>query len=102
MRAVVPTWILRRWDRIAAAQLCEAASRQAEEMDRLRSDIRHADELLDRTRAELQRADECAEFWREQALDMQLQLCEREGRESGITQTCKLVVAKPACRPDQP
>ncbi|MEJ1966479.1 MAG: hypothetical protein WDO56_35055 [Gammaproteobacteria bacterium] len=78
--AVVPTRILLRWDAIAAVQLCEAASRLAEEMDRLRGDL-HA-------------ADDSAEFWREQVLDMQLQLCERTGGEPGITQACELVVVR--------
>lgn len=99
IHAVVPTRILLRWDAIAAAQLCEAASLQAAEMDRLRSDIRFADQQLDKAWADLRRADDSAEFWREQALDMQLQLCERTGGELGITQACELVVAASARRP---
>lgn len=79
--AAVPTRILRKWDRIAATQLCEAASKQAEEMDRLRSDIAHADSLLD--------------FWHDQALSMQLQLCEEHGTRPGITQAGQLVEARP-------
>jgi hypothetical protein len=86
LRAVVPTRILLRWDALAAAQLCETASRQAAEITRLRVD---AESL----RGELQRADECIDFWREQALDMQLQLCARTRGEPGITLAGELVVA---------
>lgn len=42
--AVVPTAILRRWDVIAAAQLCEAASRLAAENERLEIELRWADQ----------------------------------------------------------
>lgn len=80
-RAIVPAQILRKWDVIAALQLIEAAPRLAEE--------------LEETRARLYDAENCADFWAEQAQDMQLQLCEREGGEPGITQACQLVVVQP-------
>jgi hypothetical protein len=82
--AVVPTRILRRWDALAAIQLCEAATRLAEAEERLRG--------------ELQRADDCAEAWREDALRLQEQLCEISGGHAGITQAGALVIV-PAGHP---
>lgn len=78
--AVVPTKILQRWDRIAMLQLTQAAARLSDEND----------ELSER----LYRAEETAEFWREQAMDMQLQLCEATDTRPGITRSGALVTVE--------
>lgn len=85
--AIVPTRILRKWDAIAARQLCEAAAEQSALIDRLRLD-------LDDARDEARRADECAESWRDDALRMQEQLCEMTGGQPGLTQQGELVVVQ--------
>lgn len=80
IRAIVPTHILRKWDAIAAAQLCEAARLQAEEIDRLRSDIRAADAWAD--------------GWRDDAERLQQQLAAVTHGQPGITQSGQLVVVR--------
>jgi len=50
LHAIVPARILRRWDDIAAAQLCDAASRLVEENERLAMDAADAWQMLDNER----------------------------------------------------
>jgi len=69
--AVVPAAILRRWDRIACAQLCAAATRLAQECDELKSSLEFAGES--------------ACMWQDIAT------AEREGRTAGITQDGRVV-----------
>lgn len=69
--------ILRRWDRIAYAQLCEAAARLADENETLRT--------------ELGNAYSDAESWRDDALRLQDELCDATGSAPGITQSGQLV-----------
>jgi hypothetical protein len=76
--AIVPSAILRRWDRVACAQLCEVAARLVEERDELRS--------------RLQSADSAADFWQ------QIAEAERDGREVGITQDGRVVDVPPEQR----
>lgn len=72
--------VRRRLDLFALEQLRFEASRLYVENESLR------DEAL--------RANEAADFWREQALDMQLALCEKQGSEPGITVDGQLVTVK--------
>lgn len=65
--------ILRRWDRIAHAQLCEAAARLAAENDELQDRVIHAEWSAD--------------SWREDFLKM----CEQTGAQPGLTQDGRFV-----------
>lgn len=78
LKAVLPAAVRRRWDAIALAQLAERAAQLDAENDELKCRLAHAEQV----------ADDC---W-QQAMDMQLQLCERTGSEPGITQDGQLVV----------
>lgn len=65
LTALVPTEILRKWDRIAAVQLCEAASRLAEQNEELERRVYFAED--------------CADMWQRDAE------IAREGGISGLT-----------------
>jgi len=80
IRAIVPTRILRRWDQIAIAQLAQAAVRMSDELAELRET--------------LYRTEDAAQFWSEQAMGMQLAMCEEQGGSPGITKSGQLVVVK--------
>lgn len=81
IRAIVPERIARQWNAVALTQLTAVVASQADEIERLQ--------------VELARADDCAEFWHDQATEMQLQLCEEQGAQPGITQSGALVVVAP-------
>lgn len=70
----------RRLDAQALDQLREVAAAQAEEIDGLR------EQLADAVQA--------AESWRDDALDMQLELCRLRKGQPGITQGGRLVVVE--------
>ncbi len=63
--------ILRRWDGIANQQLIEAAARLAEENDRLREELRWAEDA--------------AESWRENAMRLTEDACADGSKRPGIT-----------------
>ena len=69
-----PAAILRRWDRIASAQLIEHAARLAIDHDNLRHE-------LERTQFYLQCAERAAESWREDFM----RACEESGARPGLT-----------------
>lgn len=70
--------ILRRWDGIANQQLIEAAARLAEENDRLRTELRWAEDA--------------AENWRCGALSLMQDACAATGCRPGITKGGALVL----------
>jgi len=72
----------RRLDAQALDQLRAVAAAQAEELEALRE--------------RCARAEEIAESWRDDALDMQLELCQLRNGHPGITQAGKLVVVQAA------
>lgn len=72
--------ILKRWDQFACKQLREAASRLVAENDELRRRLAVAEQGED--------------FWRDQAMELQLQLCEEHGAARGITQVGRLVAVQ--------
>lgn len=63
--------IFRRWDRIAAQQLVEVVARLAEENDRLR--------------VQLRLAEDAAESWRDDALRLMEEACAQGDRHPAIT-----------------
>lgn len=70
--------ILRRWDGIANQQLIEAAARLAEENDRLREELRWAEDA--------------AESWRDDALRLMQDAWAATGSRPGITKGGALVL----------
>lgn len=70
-----------RLDAIALQQLREVAARQTEQIDELRRKVEDAER--------------CAEFWRENADQLQDALCERTGGHPGLTRAGELVVVAP-------
>lgn len=78
LKLVVSPAVLARWNRYALEQLAEQAARLAVENEELR--------------AQLAQAEASAEFWHEQATDMQLQLCEEHNAAPGITASGRLVI----------
>lgn len=74
--------IFRRWDRIAAHQLVEAAARLAEENDRLRAQVRLAEDA--------------AESWRDDALRLMEDACAQGDRHPGITPGGSLLLSPAA------
>lgn len=76
--------IFRRWDRIAAQQLVEVVARLAEENDRLR--------------AQLRLAEDAAESWRDDALRLMEDACAQGDRHPGITLGGSLVVVSAAAQ----
>lgn len=85
LRAIVPTRILRKWDELAAIQLCAVAARLSEELDQACESVSAA---VDR---EWQAID-CANFWQQNAMQMQERFCEMTGAEPGLTQNGTLVL----------
>jgi len=70
LRAVVSASMLKRWDRLAAPQLCERVASLAEENEELRQ--------------QLSWADECVEHWHDNAVEL-------AGDNAGLTIDGKLV-----------
>lgn len=78
---------------MSAAAVAQVARRlEALELQTLRSlcEKQHAE--IDRLREHVDRAEEVAEFWREEALELQEQLCEVTNGRLGLTQGGHLVV----------
>ena len=63
--------ILRRWDGIAYEQLCATAARLAEENERLRTELRWAEDA--------------AESWRDDALRLMEEACTDGSKQPGLT-----------------
>lgn len=78
VKAVLTPAALKRWNAIALTQLAEACARLAAENEDLRCRLARAES----------NADDC---W-QQAMDMQMQLCEMSGSQPGLTQSGALVV----------
>lgn len=70
--------ILRRWDGIANQQLIAAATRLAAENDRLREELR--------------RAEDAADGWRENAIRLMEDGCADGARQPGLTRAGALVL----------
>jgi SMC interacting uncharacterized protein involved in chromosome segregation len=79
--------IQRRLDSIAIQQLRDEVARLATENDQLREQCQRAETLAEELR-------DIAESWRDDALEMQLELCEQSGGSPGITMGGDLVVIK--------
>lgn len=79
MKDVTPSLVRRRLDAIALEQLRDAAARLAADNDALREAA-----FL---------AEESADFWRREATNMHLQLCDARGGKPGITRDGHLMVA---------
>lgn len=84
LQAVLPPRIRRRWDAAAINQIARTARAQTEEIAELR-------------RA-LAAAEDAAEFWRQQAMELQQQLADATGGGLGITQAGQLVITSPEHR----
>ncbi|WP_423177422.1 MULTISPECIES: hypothetical protein [unclassified Stenotrophomonas] len=80
MSARTASAIWRRLDRLAFSQLCAEAARLAVENERLRE--------------QLWRAEDAAQFWQEDALDLQQALCDATGGRPGITRDGTLVLVQ--------
>jgi hypothetical protein len=77
----------RKLDAIALEQL-------RAEVVMLRERLDLAEDRADKAEAEAMRAWECADEWRDDAMSMQLQLCDILKAQPGITQNGELVVVK--------
>lgn len=78
---------------MSAAAVARVARRlEALELQTLRSlcEKQHAE--IDRLREHVDRAEEVAEFWREEAIELQQQLCEVTDGRPGLTQGGRLFV----------
>ncbi len=80
MSARTASAIWRRLDRLALSQLCAEAAHLAVENERLQE--------------QPWRAEDAAQFWQEDALDLQRTLCESTGGRPGITRDGTLVVVQ--------
>lgn len=84
LQAVLPPHIRRRWDSAALDQIAQTARTQGEEIAELR--------------ARLEAAEDAAEFWREQAMELQQQLADATGGAPGLTSSGQLVITSPEHR----